>query len=60
MEVIFEISVGTLKHVIQQKYLMQLNFFFADLCNMQIHHRVFIAMNNLCLDRYPSDRYPSL
>ena len=28
--------------------------------NLQIHIRVFIAMNKLYLDRYPSDRYPSL
>ena len=27
--------------------------------NLQIHHRVFIAMNQLCFARYPSDRYPS-
>ena len=28
--------------------------------NLQIHHRVYIAMNKLCLDRYASDHYPSL
>ena len=27
--------------------------------NLQIHHRVSIAMNELCLDRYPSDHYLS-
>ena len=28
--------------------------------NLQIHHRVFTIMNKLCLDRYPSNRYPAL
>ena len=41
---------------------------WVNQCNMpsdshnilQIHHRLFTSMNKLCLDRYPSDRYPYL
>ena len=44
----------------------QWRIYWVNQCNMpsdshnilQIHHRLFTSMNNPCLDRYPSDRYP--